>query len=181
VSGLSAGGSAGQLLKTQAIHGLGVERVFLPDMFRNPNKGWPVEYTPLVITDGGGGSGCARVFPPDVASGVAFHLWIPEGATQVHVRIPHRARFASETGVMIAPRLYARISDDREWSGPMALGTVHLPPNNLYQATTLPILLSPFKLKATDYAQFLFVRYPMSRSDTLESDWLLFGLGVTFV
>jgi hypothetical protein len=63
----------------------------------------------------------------------------------------------------------------------MSLGLIHLPPNNLYQAVTFSVLLGPFRLIGGDYVQFLFVRHPSGRSDTLECDWLLFGLGVTFV
>ena len=160
--------------------GLGVERIFLPDMFRNPNKDWPVSVTPLVVADGGGGSGTARLFPENASSGVAFHLRVPDEATKLHVRIPYRARFSHDAGATLAPRLYARTGDDQEWCGPVAVGLIHVPPNNLYQAVTFPLLLRSLSLEGGDYAQFLLVRHSESRSDTLESDWLLFGLGLTF-
>lgn len=182
MSGLARQGYDVELLDTGRIpHGLGVERVYLPDMFRNPNQDWPVQATPLVVADGVGGSGSARKFQAGMSSGVAFHIRIPEGAEKILLRIPYRAATLPAAESSVCPRLYSRVSDDQEWDGPSAIGVLRLPPNDLYQAATFPLMLRPFKLEGGMYAQFLFVRDPESRSDTLETDWHLFGLGVTFV
>lgn len=175
MSGLGRGG-----VTASTPSALGVERVWRPDMFQNPNRDWPVTTTPMLVIDPKSQSGISRKFTPTADAGFGFALWVPEGAEKAVFRIPYRADDDSENEGTVVPRLWARSSEDQEWVGPAALGMIRVPANDLFQTASFSMMLKILGLAIGDYAQFIFSRNAESNYDTLSENWLLFGLGVTF-
>jgi len=159
---------------------LGVERVWRPDMFQNPNRDWPVATTPLLVIDPKSNSRISRQFDPNTDTAIGFNLWVPEGAERAIFRIPYRAGEEPEEDGVVIPRLWARTGEDQEWRGPVSLGVIRVPPNDLFQTASFPMMLKTLFLEVGDYVQFLFARNAESRYDTLPENWNLMGLGVTF-
>jgi hypothetical protein len=149
-------------------------------MFQNPNRDWPVATTPLLVVDGKSNSGVSRKFTPKADAGIGFNLWVPEGAERAIFRIPYRAGEEPEEEGTVIPRIWARTGEDQEWTGPVALGSIRVPPNDLFQTVSFPVMLRSLGLEVGDYVQFLFARSAESKYDTLPENWNLMGLGVTF-
>jgi hypothetical protein len=178
VSGLGKRGPGGWLIGSLQGN-LGDERVFVADMFQEPEAGWPITVAAPLTTDTYSATGFARAFDDDVERGIGLSFQVPVAVTSLLVRIPARAAGAPASPEDAVLRIYARVGAGA-WSGAQALGIYNLP-NDLTQSHTFSTLLAPLGVSAGDYAQFLITRNPASGSDTLVGFWHLYEVGVNFV
>lgn len=158
---------------------------FFADQLEYPlTADWPVNAHAGGAVDSNNSGIAVRRFDDTDEEGVGFTLRIPEGATNIRIRISSRAETAPGTTDGVALLLYKRDIPDNaavgSWSAGYQMVALSIPTNEYWQYDSQEITLSALSLTAGRMTQFELVRDTIDAGDDLVGDWTLEWVGVEF-
>lgn len=164
---------------------IGSRFTYFANSLDNPiNSDWAINALAPVVTDPLNASLKVRQFSNSVEQGVGFMVTIPQGATQVTVKMRGRAQTAPGASSVVQPRLYTRAIPNNAavsaWSAAIDLPNIAIPTNTNFQYYSTTFALGGGFIGGNTYNIELTRKVSGLTGTNLASNFLLVSLELEF-